>query len=317
MAAFAAELRKVQQDAESPTFTALHRKVVQQHTGTGRPVSRTALTEAVGGDHLPTWRTVDAFLRACGQDPRQWVARWERAQDELQGEVPFTDPEGGEAPDAAVGTKPKGADEAGEPEGEGSPARGFLRPPPQRRRRLALPLVVFLLLAAVGAGAWLLTSAGDGASSAVNGAQAGTRGPSGAPSAPAAGGRVVGEGQNKYATGPDLLVEDDTPAYLTTKPVARCYKRGCIVPGTKTLWSGSRVTASCQVRDGDSISNADETTTGIQQNPGRASSPRWYWVTMTGGRSGFIPEVWLTPASRGGRGLPDCNGTQPASTASR
>jgi hypothetical protein len=72
IARFAADLRELRQGAGSP-------KYLQMARATGR--SRTALAEAAGGDHLPTWETVEAFVTACQGDALTWRARWERAQD--------------------------------------------------------------------------------------------------------------------------------------------------------------------------------------------------------------------------------------------
>nr|WP_157227310.1 hypothetical protein [Nocardia asiatica] len=52
---------------------------------TGR--SRTALSEAAGGDHLPTWETTEAFVKACGGDVGTWRIKWERVQDEITGSL--------------------------------------------------------------------------------------------------------------------------------------------------------------------------------------------------------------------------------------
>nr|WP_208570573.1 hypothetical protein [Micromonospora antibiotica] len=35
------------------------------------------MAEAAGGDHLPSWDTVRAFVEACGGDPMEWLPRWE------------------------------------------------------------------------------------------------------------------------------------------------------------------------------------------------------------------------------------------------
>ncbi len=72
--AFAADLRRLRTDAGSP-------KYLQMARLTGR--SRTALSEAAGGDHLPTWETTEAFVKACGGDVGTWLAKWERVQDQL------------------------------------------------------------------------------------------------------------------------------------------------------------------------------------------------------------------------------------------
>jgi transcriptional regulator with XRE-family HTH domain len=75
IAAFAAELRKLREEAGSPKYLQMARR-------TGR--SRTALAEAAGGDHLPTWETVEAFVTACDTDPAAWLPRWEQAKDDAR-----------------------------------------------------------------------------------------------------------------------------------------------------------------------------------------------------------------------------------------
>ena len=70
-AAFAAELRALRVAAGSPKYLQMARR-------TGR--SRTALAEAAGGDHVPQWETVEAYVRACGGVPAEWTARWEQAR---------------------------------------------------------------------------------------------------------------------------------------------------------------------------------------------------------------------------------------------
>jgi hypothetical protein len=70
-AAFATELRALRFAAGSPKYLQMARR-------TGR--SRTALAEAAGGDHVPQWETVEAYVRACGGDPAEWTERWEQAR---------------------------------------------------------------------------------------------------------------------------------------------------------------------------------------------------------------------------------------------
>ena len=72
--AFAAELRKLRQAAGSP-------KYLQMARLTGR--SRPALAEAAGGDHLPTWDTVQAFVTACRGDVVRWRIKWEEAKQQV------------------------------------------------------------------------------------------------------------------------------------------------------------------------------------------------------------------------------------------
>ena len=70
--AFAADLRRLRESAGSPKYLVMARR-------TGR--SKTALSEAAGGDHLPSWDTVKAFVEACGGDPADWRTRWEAVRE--------------------------------------------------------------------------------------------------------------------------------------------------------------------------------------------------------------------------------------------
>lgn len=79
IAAFATELRKLRAEAGSPKYLQMARR-------TGR--SRTALAEAAGGDHLPTWETVEAFVTACGADPSTWYQAWEEAKEAARSGAP-------------------------------------------------------------------------------------------------------------------------------------------------------------------------------------------------------------------------------------
>lgn len=70
--AFALRLRKLRQDAGNPTYLEMAKE-------TGR--SSTALSEAAGGDRVPTWDTVEAYVRCCSGDPAAFLADWERLRD--------------------------------------------------------------------------------------------------------------------------------------------------------------------------------------------------------------------------------------------
>ncbi|MCI4066408.1 hypothetical protein MRQ36_29175 [Micromonospora sp. R77] len=75
IAEFAQELRTLREKAGSPKYLLMARR-------TGR--SRTALAEAAGGDHLPSWDTIRAFVEACGDDPLEWLPKWERVRDAVR-----------------------------------------------------------------------------------------------------------------------------------------------------------------------------------------------------------------------------------------
>ena len=111
--------------------------------------------------------------------------------------------------------------------------------------------------------------------------------------------------QNKVAIGEGRLVEDRTPSYLGERPVARCANLpGCKIPGTD-VGTGATFVAVCQLT-GESITNADLTSTSIGQNPNAAVSELWLGARAPDGRVGYISEVYLAPAYRGGLGLPLC-----------
>lgn len=76
VAAFAAQLRELRERAGTPKYTVMAKR-------SGR--SQTALSEAAGGQKLPTWETTEAFVQACGGDPREWRSRWEAARPETNG----------------------------------------------------------------------------------------------------------------------------------------------------------------------------------------------------------------------------------------
>lgn len=77
LAAFASQLRELRSSAGSPTYLSMQRR-------TGR--SRTALSEAAGGDHLPSWETVEAYVVACDGDIRWWLDYWHETQDQVRGD---------------------------------------------------------------------------------------------------------------------------------------------------------------------------------------------------------------------------------------
>jgi len=111
--------------------------------------------------------------------------------------------------------------------------------------------------------------------------------------------------QNRVAIGGGQLIEDRSPSYLATRPIAYCANvPGCKIPGTE-VGSGAVFAAVCQLT-GDAMTNADLTSTNIGQNPNVASSALWLGALAPDGRVGYISEVYLAPAYRGGLGLPPC-----------
>ena len=64
-------LRSMRIQAGKPPFRAMAKA-----SGT---VSHTTLHDALSGTRMPTWPTVEAFVRACGGDVDQWRRRWAQA----------------------------------------------------------------------------------------------------------------------------------------------------------------------------------------------------------------------------------------------
>ncbi|ALE80371.1 hypothetical protein WY02_20340 [Pseudonocardia sp. AL041005-10] len=124
----------------------------------------------------------------------------------------------------------------------------------------------------------------------------------GAPAAASAGSAVVTV-QNKVALGAEDLVEDSGPAYLSSRAIAFCGPRGCKEDGTDVV-SGALLPATCTVV-GERMWNYNLDSPAAH-NPHRVESALWYRVTWPDGRSGYLSEVYLEPASRGGLGLPAC-----------
>ncbi|AZQ35682.1 hypothetical protein EJ357_21080 [Streptomyces cyaneochromogenes] len=74
---FAFELRKLRAEAGGVTYRAL-----AQRAG----YSVTTLSQAAGGEQLPTLAVALAYVRGCGGDAVQWEARWKEAVEESAGD---------------------------------------------------------------------------------------------------------------------------------------------------------------------------------------------------------------------------------------
>jgi hypothetical protein len=110
--------------------------------------------------------------------------------------------------------------------------------------------------------------------------------------------------QNEVAIGSARLVESPAPAYLSSRPVPSCSTRGCEVSRSQVL-SGTTLQVTCQIR-GATMTNEDRASPGIARNKNGATSSRWYWCTLLNGAAGYLPEVYVAAAYRGGQGLPAC-----------
>lgn len=279
---FAAELRRLRDQAGNPTYLKMHRAC-------GKIRSKTALSEAAGGDHLATWETVEAYVSALISinkdleiDQAILRRKWEEAQDQRVRREWAVSPG---APESIVPTT----------EDEESPLRES-RTGTLKLQRLSLRAMTIALGSAGLASAlsFVLATQWDHAH-----AQTGRGGPA-RPTGPVA--VVV---QNKVAIGPKGLPEDSTPEYLSTRPVSRCAERGCMVPHTDNMWSGAVIVVTCQTT-GAWMTNEDLASKGIAKNPGDAESTQWYRAKLENGVTGYISVVYLKARYRGGMHLAQC-----------
>ncbi|MFE2823258.1 hypothetical protein [Streptomyces sp. NPDC059271] len=114
---------------------------------------------------------------------------------------------------------------------------------------------------------------------------------------------------NRVTNGPTQMREDTAHlAYLSTKAVKFCKRQdsdhNCAVSGTD-MGSGAALTAECYT-NGERVTNGMDQDTLDDHNPGLYESTLWYRIRWSDGRTGYLSEVWLARADRGGAGLPPC-----------
>lgn len=281
---FAFELRKLRTRAGDPKYRTMTRR-------TGRSAS--TLADAAGGRKLPSWDTVEAYVRACGEDPADWRARWEEARDQSR-----------------AGAAPPALPAVPAPQDTHTPVEAVRDPPPARaaarwrpsRRIAVLTLVAVTIVGFVVAAVAALA----GGSSGPDRTPLPAGGGPGAPTPAVSAARQVSiTVQNKVALGPADLVEDDSPLYLSTRTEPYCARKGCKLPGTE-MKSGTVLSASCQTQ-GAEMFNYNVDLPESAQNPHHVKSALWYVVEWPSGVKGYISEVYLEAQYRGGLGLPPCS----------
>ncbi|HEY6886968.1 MAG TPA: NlpC/P60 family protein [Solirubrobacter sp.] len=124
------------------------------------------------------------------------------------------------------------------------------------------------------------------------------------PSTPAPAPRKVITVDNRVTNGAGMR-EDSTPARLNTKPWIRCSSRGCAIGGTERSSGGAYDAAVCQT-SGERTTNGNDSSSADDANPERFESTRYYGVRLADGTFGYVSEVWIRAADRGGLGLPSC-----------
>jgi hypothetical protein len=108
---------------------------------------------------------------------------------------------------------------------------------------------------------------------------------------------------NRVTDGPHRMREDAHPVKLSATPEPFC--GGRCLRGTGQVSGGRYDGAVCQTRGGR-VTNGDDSVKADDTNPGLFSSDRYYGVRLAGGTFGYLSEVWVRRADRGGLGLPPC-----------
>jgi DNA-binding XRE family transcriptional regulator len=96
-------------------------------------------------------------------------------------------------------------------------------------------------------------------------------------------------------------LREDSPAYLSKRPVNFCKKLGCIVPNTE-YGTGDQIRALCQLQG-----EANTNRFGDTPNKDNFDSTLWYLVVGPDGHTGYLSDVWINPTQRGGYELPACD----------
>lgn len=101
------------------------------------------------------------------------------------------------------------------------------------------------------------------------------------------------------------MQEDSVPLRLTTEPRIYCGTRGCNINGTERATGGTYDAAICQTL-GERFTNGNDADPTDDNNPELFESRRYYGVQLVDGTFGYVSEVWLRSADRGGLGLGAC-----------
>lgn len=110
---------------------------------------------------------------------------------------------------------------------------------------------------------------------------------------------------NKVTSGPERMREDDEPVSLVMKAAAYCGVGNCQVPDTNRETGDTYDAAVCQ-RQGEEVTNGQDTSPIDDDNPGLFSSRLYYGVRLDDDTFGYVSEAWISPEDRGGLSLPRC-----------
>ena len=77
------------------------------------------------------------------------------------------------------------------------------------------------------------------------------------------------------------------------------------IGGTERSSGQTYDAAVCQT-GGERTTNGNDSSAADDANPERFESTRYYGVRLSNGTFGYVSEVWIRAADRGGLGLPGC-----------
>jgi hypothetical protein len=109
---------------------------------------------------------------------------------------------------------------------------------------------------------------------------------------------------NRVTNG-NTMHEDRTPVSLTSRPDVYCGSGNCNIPHTTRSSGQTYDGAVCQTT-GKRTTNGNDGDPADDSNPHLFASSRYYGVRLGDRTFGFVSEVWLRAADRGGLGLPGC-----------
>lgn len=145
MQAFAVALRRLREDAGSPTYRALSERA---------HYSATVLSRAAGGRVFPSLEVTLAFVRACGGDEDAWARRWHRVSEEISGRTAEPAGEGPSSPARGAAEVVLPAEHGGvRGGGRGGAHDGGLAGWARRHGRLLVAVVVVVVAGGVALGA--------------------------------------------------------------------------------------------------------------------------------------------------------------------
>ncbi len=102
-----------------------------------------------------------------------------------------------------------------------------------------------------------------------------------------------------------VMREDAVPLRLTTQPRTFCGTLGCNINGTERATGDVYDAAICQTR-GERFTNGNDADPSDDNNPQLFESTLYYGVLLADGTFGYVNEVWIRAADRGGLGLSTC-----------